>query len=58
MKELVVQNEGWCFAIIDGIREADEETLIVVDSEDKKELVLLTAKHLGKKVKVEVRFAI
>lgn len=54
MNRVVIPSNNWHIAIAEAIRNANNQTVIVVDTEEKKELVLRAAHRLGKTVTVEI----
>lgn len=55
MNRVVIPSINWSGALADAVRNADSETIIVVDAEDKKELAFRSARRFGKTVTVEVQ---
>ena len=47
-KIIIIPLEDYSMAIANAIEEASESTVLIVDTEAKKELVLIAAKRMGK----------
>ncbi|MDO8492485.1 MAG: hypothetical protein Q7S34_02495 [bacterium] len=54
MSRVVIPVVNWVVALADAVRNADDQTVIVVNTEEKKELALRAANRFGKTVIVEV----
>ena len=52
--KIIIPLGNWPMAIVEALDRADDEITLVVDDEDKRELVLRAAQRMGKRVTVEV----
>lgn len=56
--EIIIPTADWHTAIADAINGSTEPTVLVVDTDAKKELALIAADRLGKRDNITVRVAI